>query len=172
VISLASSVYAADHGYAWSSPPSVVHSVLLADALATRPDFADETAVSAGVVVRDATAAAFTIRRAPHWDADGRDSDYAAFAFVPCDAADAIDFAELLKDDFFATPTHTPRATLDYDGPASTAFPVDAPGRLLCHNRLDNFDLHALGALLARYGAKADRWLYTQDILTTSPWHR
>lgn len=179
-LTLSAAVYTADHGYAWSVPVTNLLDALLADALATRPDFADEAATSAGVAVRDSVAAAFTIRRASHWDAEGRDSDYAAFAFVPCDAAAAVDFAALLAHDFFATPTHTPPATLTYDGPASAAFPVDAPGRLLCHNRIDDFDPHALGTLLARYGSKADKWLLQIPTtnrqpplsLTTSPWHR
>lgn len=180
-IVLPSAVYTAGHGYGWSSTPDGLDMKtlddLLSDARATRPDFAEADAVSAGLVVRSGTAAAFTIRRAIAWDAVGRDADYAAFVFVPCTQADAVDFAALLADDFFRTPTRTPPAALTYDGPSSHDFPLDAPGRLLCQNRLEGFDPRAAGALLSRYGAKADRWLFQTDptgafTVTTTPWHR
>jgi len=178
--SLASAVYTADHGYAWSATPAGIdeptRDALLTDALATRPDFAEADTITAGVVARNGTAAAFSIRRAPAWDAVGRDADYAAFAFVPYADASTVDFGSLLANPFFTVPTRTPPAALTYIGPASEAFPVIAPGRLLCHNRLECFPASAIGSLLAQYGAKADRWLFLVEngafTITTSPWHR
>lgn len=180
-VSLATSVYTAGHGYGWSSVPDGIAAEelekFLEEARALRPDFAAEDAVTTGVLVRGGYAAAFTIRRATGWDSVGRAADYAAFAFVPCKDAAAVDFAALLTDAFFAVPTHTPPTTLSYEGAPSAAFPVDAPGRLLCQNRLENIDLRAAGALLARYGTNADSWIFRADrngtfTLTTTPWHK
>jgi len=177
---LPTAVYAADHGYAWLAKPDGLDAatldLFLSDALSTRPDFAEENAVTSGVVMRNGTAAAFSIRRARAWDAVGRDADYAAFAFAPSADAANIDFGILLRDPFFSHPTHTPPDTLTYEGPAAADFPIDAPGRLLCHNRLESFAPSATGSLLAQYGAKADHWLFIAQTetftVTTSPWHR
>jgi len=180
-VSLSTSVYTAGHGYGWSSVPSGVDArtleALRTDALSLRPDFAEENAVTSGIAVRNGVAAAFAIRRAPAWDSVGRAADYAAFAFVPCGLADNIDFATLLANEFFLTPTHTPPARIAYDGAPSAPFPPDAAGRLLCRNRLDGFDPHAAGTLLARHGLNADRWLLRVDdhgafTITTTPWHK
>jgi len=180
-VTFATSVYTAGHGYGWSSVPDGIAAEelekFLEEALALRPDFAEEDAVTTGVVVRQGTAAAFTVRRAPDWDSVGRAADYAAFAFVPCEEAADVDFAALLTEAFFVVPTHTPPAALSYVGAPSATFPTDAPGRLLCQNRLEKFDLRAAGALLARYGANADRWIFRADkygtfTLTTTPWHK
>jgi len=180
-LTLPASVYTAHRGYAWSAiPAGLAPETLenfLADALSLRPDFSDETDVTAGIVARDGLAAAFTVRRATAWDAVGRDADYAAFTLVPFAQAASVDFAVLLTDAFFQEPSRTPPALLTYAGPAAEDFPLDAPGRILCHHRLEGFNPHAAGALLARYGGKADQWFFRAEAdhtftVTSSPWHR
>lgn len=170
-LTLPTSVYTATRGYAWSAVPAGLApadlEAFLADATKDRPDFEDEAAASAGVIVRRSVVAPFSVRRARRWDAEGRDADYAAFAF--CSAPDAA-------DPFFTAPSRTPPACLAYDGPAASAAPLPAAGRLLCRNRLDGLDPRAAGALIAAYAAKADFWTVRLAgavcTVTTSPWHR
>ena len=171
-LTLPTSVYTATRGYAWSAVPSGLApadlEAFLADATKDRPDFEDEAAVSAGVIVRRGVVAPFSVRRAHRWDAEGRDADYAAFAFCSAPDAAAIDFAALLAAPFFTVPSRTPPACLAYDGPAASAAPLPAAGRLL--------DPRAAGALIAAYAAKADFWTVrlagASCTVTTSPWHR
>ena len=177
---LVSAVYTADRGYAWSAVPYVPFAAkldeFLRSAQSMRPDFPVDDEATVGVVAIDGDAAAFTIRRAKKWDSAGRDADYAAFAFIPCKEAAKVDFSELLCDEFFKTPSKNPPGFLNYDGPASATPPTDAAGRLLCRNRYDNLDPHAIGALFAPYGLKADRWTFTFNggvcAVTTTPWKR
>lgn len=179
-LTLPTSVYTATRGYAWSAVPAGLApadlEAFLVDATKDRPDFEDEAAAAAGVIVRRGVVAPFSVRRARRWDAEGRDADYAAFAFCSAPDAAAVDFAALLADPFFTVPSRTPPARLAYDGPAASAAPLPAAGRLLCRNRLDGLDPRAAGALIAAYAAKADFWTVRLAgavcTVTTSPWHR
>lgn len=179
-VKIASAVYTADRGYAWSAVPVVPSAERLDEFLraaqAMRPDFPSDDEATVGVLAIGGDIAAFTIRRARKWDSAERDADYAAFAFIPCADAAKIDFVELLAGGFFTTPSHNPPSQIDYDGPASATPPTDAAGRLLCRNRYDNLDPHAIGALLAPYGRKADRWTFTfangACAASTTPWRR
>jgi len=177
---LVSAVYTADRGYAWSAVAVPAFSAKLEEFLRSaqemRPDFPGDDEETVGVVAIGGDVAAFTIRRAKKWDSAERDADYAAFAFLPCRDAAGIDFATLLEEEFFKTPSHTPPAFLDYTGPASATPPTDAAGRLLCRNSYDGLDPHAIGALLAPYGLRADRWTFTFSnghcAVKTTPWKR
>jgi len=180
-VSIPASVFTAGHGYAWSAQPAGIGREAMDElyriATAGRDAFADNAAPTTGITSDGKTAAAFSIMRARAWDSEGRDADYAAFAFVPCADAARIDFAALLTDNFFRVPNHEPPASINYAGHESAQAPIDAPGRLLCRNELDDFDLHAAGDLLARHAHLADRWLFlVKDNgaakVTTSPWHK
>ena len=175
------SVFTATRGYDWSAMDGKIDREtmdgLYRIASAARPAFAEDPAPVLGVAADGKTAAAFALLRARAWDSEGRDCDYAAFAFVPCSEAANVDFAALVEDGFFHTPAHTPPAFIGYAGPASAKSPIDAPGRLLCRNELDSFDFHATGDLLAQYAHLADRWLFLLQAdgsakATTSPWHK
>ncbi len=175
------SVFTAGRGYDWSTEPAGIGRETLDGlyriATAGRDAFADDGVPAIGIASDGKTAAAFSLMRARAWDSEGRDADYAAFAFVPCADAARVDFAALLADDFFRAPNHEPTASIAYNGPESAAAAIDAPGRLLCRNELDDFDLHAAGDLLARHAHLADRWLFLVKAngaakVTTSPWHK
>lgn len=175
------SVFTAGRGYDWSTEPAGIGRETLDGlyriATAGRDAFADDGAPAIGIASDGKTAAAFSLMRARAWDSEGRDADYAAFAFVPCTDASHIDFAALLADDFFRVPNHEPPTSIAYAGPESAAVAIDAPGRLLCRNELDDFDLHSAGDLLARHAHLADRWLFLAKDknaakVTTSPWHK
>lgn len=183
---LPSAVYTAVRGYAWSKRPEGIPDqqldALLAASMGTRGDFVADGIITKGVASICGMAAAFTIQRAHAWDSEGRDADYAAFAFIPADRCTDVDFADLLNDDFFKTPSRMPPDMLDYKGPSSTPPPLNAAGKLLCHNRLESFDAHAIGALLAAHAAHCDRWIFrfadnspsdeASVSVQTSPWHR
>ena len=180
-ISIPASVFTAGRGYDWSTEPAGIERETMDElyriATAGRDAFADDAAPATGVASDGKTAAAFSLMRARAWDSEGRDADYAAFAFVPCAKAARVDFAALLADDFFRVPNHEPPASIAYNGPESATAAIDAPGRLLCRNELDDFDLHAAGDLLARHAHLADRWLFLVKAndtakVTTSPWHK
>lgn len=175
------SVFAAGRGYDWSTTEVGIGREtmdgLYRIAALSRPAFAEDPAPILGVAADGATAAAFALLRARAWDSEGRDCDYAAFAFIPCAEAAKVDFAALMEDDFFHTPTRVPPTCIDYAGSRSAQTPIDAPGRLLCRNELDGFDLRAAGDLLARHAHLADRWLFLLQAdgtakVTTSPWHK
>ena len=180
-VSIPASVFTAGRGYDWSTEPAGIGREtmdgLYRIAASSRPAFAEDPAPILGVAADGRTAAAFALLRARAWDSEGRDCDYAALAFVPCVDAARVDFAALLADDFFRVPNHEPTASIAYNGPESAAAAIDAPGRLLCRNELDDFDLHAAGDLLARHAHLADRWLFLVKAngaakVTTSPWHK
>lgn len=175
------SVFTAGRGYDWSTQPAGIGREtmdgLYRIAASSRPAFAEDPAPILGVAADGRTAAAFALLRARAWDSEGRDCDYAALAFVPCAEAARIDFAALMENDFFRSPVRVPPTGIDYSGPGSAAAAIDAPGRLLCRNELDGFDLHAAGDLLARHAHLADRWLFLLQTdgkakVTTSTWHR
>lgn len=180
-VSIPASVFTAGHGYAWSAQPAGIGRETMDElyriATAGRDAFADDAAPTTGIASDGKTAAAFSLMRARAWDSEGRDADYAAFAFVPCADAARVDFAALMENDFFRVPVRVPPTGIDYSGPDSAAAAIDAPGRLLCRNELDGFDLHAAGDLLARHAHLADRWLFLVKAngaakVTTSPWHK
>ena len=180
-IAIPLSVFTAGHGYAWSAQPAGIGREAMDElyriATAGRDAFADDAAPTTGIASDGKTAAAFSLMRARAWDSEGRDADYAAFAFIPCAEAAKVDFAALMEDDFFHTPTRVPPTCIDYAGSRSAQTPIDAPGRLLCRNELDGFDLRAAGDLLARHAHLADRWLFLVKAngaakVTTSPWHK
>ena len=180
-VSIPASVFTAGRGYDWSTEPAGIGREAMDElyriATAGRDAFADDAAPTTGIASDGKTAAAFSLMRARAWDSEGRDADYAAFAFVPCADAARVDFAALLADDFFRVPNHEPTESIAYNGPESAAAAIDAPGRLLCRNELDDFDLHAAGDLLARHAHLADRWLFLVKAngaakVTTSPWHK
>ena len=175
------SVFTAGRGYDWSTEPEGIGREtmdgLYRIATIGRDAFADDGAPTTGIASDGKTAAAFSLMRARAWDSEGRDADYAAFAFILCANATRVDFAALLADDFFRVPNHEPPASIAYNGPESAAAAIDAPGRLLCRNELDDFDLHAAGDLLARHAHLADRWLFIVKAngvakVTTSPWRK
>jgi len=178
-MTLLTSVYSAYRGYAWSNVPSGLDGRMLdaiySIAAKTRPDFADENDVQSGLVSDGSLAAAFAIRRIAAWDAEGRASDYGAFAFFPAAAAASVDLSLLLLDQFFWAPSRTPPQTISYVGPAASAPPLDAPGRLLCRQRCDLPDAHSAGALLSQYATRSVDWAFRMNAdgsvaVTCSPW--
>ena len=165
MIRLATTVYSAGRGYAWSwLPPGIDRrslDELHALASATRGAFPDADRVDRGLVVRGGFAAAYDIRTVPAWDREGRASDYAAFAlFAPAEAA-AIDFSRLFEDDFFNRPSRRPPEEILYGGPCSAPEPLVAAGRLLCRRRFDGLAPAAAGALIAKYWRKSARWRFS-----------
>ena len=180
-VPIPASVFTAGRGYAWSAEPAGIGreamDALYRIASAGRNAFTDDAAPATGVASDGKIAAAFSLMRARAWDSEGRDADYAAFAFVPCADVARIDFAALLADGFFRAPDRSPPASLAYSGPVSAAVAIDVPGRLLCRNEVAGFDLRAAGDLLARHAHLADRWLFLVKAdgttkVTTSPWHK
>ena len=159
---LATTTYSAFRGYAWShTPPGLSEAEL--DALHRlasegRGDFPEPTDISLGLVSDGRVAAAYSIRTVAGWDSEGRASEYAAFALMPVEDAVRIDLVALLSHPFFALPSHEPPTTIEYSGPQSATPPTDAAGRLLCRHRIDNFNPHAAGALLANCGKNSSKW--------------
>lgn len=161
---LATAVYSAWRGYSWNRLPRGLDEArldaLYALAASERGEFPDPDAVTTGVVADREIAAAFSIRTAPSWDDQGRDSEYGAFAFFKCHEAEMIDVPTLLAHSFFR---HPARETPDFLTipaiPAATP-PLNAPGLLLTHNRLDGLDAHSVGVLLAKYSIHSGNWRF------------
>lgn len=161
-LTLAACTYSAGHGYQWSNVPGGVTKAEL-DAIHRiaadfRGDFPLPEAVDAGVIVRGGLIAAYTIRNVPDWDFSGRASDYAAYALVPVEHAEKIDFTELLRDDFFTVPSKNPRSLIEYAGANSVKAPPTAAGRLLCRNRYEDLPGAAAGSVIANFAEKAPQW--------------
>ena len=160
---LATTTYSAFRGYSWSHmPPSTDEAELdLLRRLASeeRGDFPDPTDISRGLVSDGRIAAVYSIRTVAGWDSEGRASEYAALALMPVEDAGRIDLVALLSYHFFALPSHEPPTTIEYSGPQSATPPTDAAGRLLCRHKIDSFDPHAAGALLATYGKNSTKWV-------------
>ena len=159
---LATTTHSAFRGYAWSHlPPGTSEAGL--DGLRRlasedRGDFPEPTDISRGLVSDGKIAAAYSIRTVAGWDSEGRASEYTAFALMPVEDAVRIDLVALLSHPFFAMPSHEPPTTIEYSGPQSTIPPTDAAGRLLCRHKIDRFDPHAAGVLLATYGMNSAKW--------------
>ena len=159
---LATTTHSAFRGYAWSHLPSDISEAEL-DGLRRlasegRGDFPEPTDIARGLVSDGRIAAVYSIRIVTEWDSEGRASEYAAFAIMPLEDAGLIDLVALLSHPFFAQPSHEPPTTIEYSGPQSATPPTDAAGRLLCRHRIDNFNPHAAGALLANYGKNSSKW--------------
>ena len=159
---LATTTHSAFRGYAWShTPPGISEAEL--DGLRRlaseeRGDFPEPTEISRGLVSDGRVAACYSIRTVAGWDSEGRASEYTAFAIMPLEDAGRIDLVDLLSHPFFAIPSHEPPTTIEYSGPQSTIPPTDAAGRLLCRHKIDRFDPHAAGVLLATYGKNSTKW--------------
>jgi len=155
--------YAAFRGYAWSGVPSGMTQTEL-DALSrmisdARGDFPDPLTVETGIVSDGRIAAAFTLQNVENWDANGRASDYTAFALFPVPLAKIINFVELISNDFFWTPTHTPPTFVDYVGTPAEPVPSEALYYLRHGDRYLLKDSRAIGSILAAYGANSRRWV-------------
>ena len=161
-VTLATTTYSAFRGYAWSHTPPGMNEAELDGlrrlASEERGDFPEPTEISRGLVSDGQIAACYSIRTVAGWDSEGRASEYAAFAIMPLEDAGSIDLIALLSHPFFALPSHEPPTSIAYAGPQSATPPTDAAGRLLCRRRIDSFDPHAAGALLATYGKNSARW--------------
>ena len=161
-VTLATTTYSAFRGYAWSHTPPGMNEAELDGlrrlASEERGDFPEPTDISRGLVSDGRIAAAYSIRTVAGWDSEGRASEYTAFALMPLEDAGSIDLIALLSHPFFALPSHEPPTSIAYAGPQSATPPTDAAGRLLCRRRIDSFDPHAAGALLATYGKNSAKW--------------
>ena len=159
---LATTTYSAFRGYAWSHLPPGINEAELDGlrrlASEERGDFPEPTDIARGLVSDGRIVAVYTIRTVAGWDSEGRASEYTALALMPIEDAGLIDLAALLSHPFFTTPSHEPPTTIGYLGPQSATPPTDAAGRLLCRHRIDNFNPHAAGALLANYGKNSSKW--------------
>ena len=159
---IATTTYSAFRGYAWSHIPAGTSEAeldwLRRLASEGRGDFPEPTDITCGLVSNGRIAAAYSIRTVGGWDSEGRASEYTAIALVPVEDAASVDLVALLAHPFFAMPSHEPPASIEYSGPKSGTPPIDAAGRLLCRQKIDNFDPHAAGALLAAYGKNSAKW--------------
>ena len=159
---LATTTYSAFRGYAWSHLPPGINEAELDGlrrlASEERGDFPEPADISRGLVSDGRIAACYSIRTVTGWDSEGRASEYAALALMPVEDAGSIDLVALLSHPFFALPSHEPPTTIEYSGPQSATPPTDAAGRLLCRHKIDSFDTHAAGALLATYGKNSTKW--------------
>ena len=159
---LATTTHSAFRGYAWSHLPPGINEAELDGlrrlASEERGDFPEPTDIARGLVSDGRIVAVYTIRTVAGWDSEGRASEYTALALMPIEDAGLIDLAALLSHPFFTTPSHEPPTTIGYLGPQSATPPTDAAGRLLCRHRIDNFNPHAAGALLANYGKNSSKW--------------
>ena len=161
-VTLSTTTHSAFRGYAWSNTPLGMSEAELDGlrrlASEERGDFPEPTDISRGLVSDGRIAAAYSIRTVAGWDSEGRASEYTAFALMPLEDAGSIDLIALLSHPFFALPSHEPPTSIAYAGPQSATPPTDAAGRLLCRRRIDSFDPHAAGALLATYGKNSAKW--------------
>jgi len=162
-MTLETSVYSAFRGYGWSAVPKGLSvrrlNQLYRFVSATRGNFPNPTSVDIGLVSDGKTVAVFSVQNVRKWDAEKRACDYAALAFFPIEDAARIDFADLIKADFFWTPTHKPPSTIDYKGPVSEKAPLTARGDLQAKNAYLLTDLRAVGDLIAQYGPRSARWV-------------
>lgn len=109
-------VYTAKFGYEWSNVPAGMTRADLADcykrASASKPEFLKDGETAAGTFVRNGFTVVFLIQVAKKWDANGRDAEYGAFAFVPLDKAAAVDLKALLARREFREPDRNPPQTV------------------------------------------------------------
>lgn len=181
MMTLSTAVYTAHRGYSWSGIPEGLDEArldsLLRLATEDRPEFSDGADISVGMVSDGQYAAVYSIRSVMGWDSEGRAADYSALAVFPASAAADINVLDLLRHPFFAVPTREPADSIVYAGPASSDPAVNAPGRLLCQNRIDDLDAYSAGKLLATYAMRCPRWLFrfNEDGRTmsveTAPWN-
>lgn len=164
---IATTVYTAFRGYAWTRIPVGLTEKLMdqlrALAAERRGEFPDPDIVERGVVATGPVAAAFTIRNVPGWDSNGRASEYSAFAFFKAADAAQIDFSKLFDHPFFTMPTREVAETLDrVCGPSEPA-PITAAGQLVCRRHLDALPSSQCGDVLAKYFTKSNQWTFRMN---------
>lgn len=180
-IVLRSTVYTADRGYAWSNVPKGTTAndleKLLNLATGLRPEFPTTEDVTQGAVSDGNLIAVFSIRTVPDWDSEGRSADYVAFALLDREEVGQVDFKALLENRFFQVPVRNPPPFMMYEGPESQTPPLNAAGRLVSHNHIEDLDFSAAGVILSLYGDKSSRWTFLFNPETgltkvkTAPWN-
>lgn len=164
------SVYTASNGYDWSSIPGTSDRAGLdwfyQKAVAYKPDFMVPGDVVMGVFAYGEIVAAFRIQIVPEWDCYRRSADYCAFAFIPVEDAQRINFEELLERKEFIEPTHEPPERFLYTGSASKDIDTDESmeevKRLYRGEKLTEFDFGKIGAILSRHRNKCRTWLFSR----------
>lgn len=161
-MNLPTAVYTANRGYAWSNVPEGISTAKLNEFCrmisSGLGEFGECQQIESGLVSDGKIAAAFTKQRVERWDAEGRSADYVALALFPIERSGDIDVLELLNHDFFWTPERTPRASVEYVGPAAEKPPVLALIQLLRESRCTLESPRSLGAILANCGDRSAWW--------------
>ena len=105
-------VHTAKFGYDWSNvPEGMTREELDACyrvAIERKPEYLAVGEVVSGVAEARGRKFVFSIQIAEAWDANGRNAEYGAFAFVPALVADRLYLDGLLARDEFRTPSRTP----------------------------------------------------------------
>ena len=109
-------VYTAKFGYEWSNVPPGMTRGDMADcykrASASKPEFLKDGETVSGTFVRNGFTVVFLIQVAKKWDANGRDAEYGAFAFIPLDKVASVDLKALLARREFHEPDRNPPRTV------------------------------------------------------------
>lgn len=109
-------VYTAKFGYAWSNVPAGMTpedmSVCYKRACASKPAFLEDGQTVSGTFAYKGHTVAFLIQVAKGWDANGRDAEYGAFAFIPFDKVAAVNLTALLAQREFREPDIAPPKTI------------------------------------------------------------
>ena len=127
-------VHTAKFGYDWSNiPDGMTRAELDAcyrAAVAKKPEYLEPGQVVSGVTSAGDRKFAYSIQVAEAWDANGRNAEYSAFAFIPTILADRVFFEGLLRREEFRTPSRTPPKSVPCEivrVPPVSGLPVSAP---------------------------------------------
>lgn len=105
-------VHTAKFGYDWSNvPEGMTRKELDAcyrAAIAAKPEYLEPGQIISGVASAVGRKFAYSIQVAEAWDANGRNAEYSAFAFIPAILADRLFVEGLLKRDEFCRPNRNP----------------------------------------------------------------
>ena len=109
-------VHTAKFGYDWSKvPEGMTREELDACyrvAIERKPEYLAVGEVVSGVAEARGRKFVFSIQIAEAWDANGRNAEYGAFAFVPALVANRLYLNGLLARDEFRTPSRTPPTSI------------------------------------------------------------
>ncbi len=127
-------VHTAKFGYDWSNiPDGMTRAELDAcyrAAVAKKPEYLEPGQIISGVTSAAGRRFAYSIQVAEAWDANGRNAEYSAFAFIPAILSDRLFVEGLLARDEFCRPNRNPPTSVPCEivhVPPVAGLPISAP---------------------------------------------
>lgn len=127
-------VHTAKFGYDWSNIPDGMSRKELdacyRAAIAAKPEYLEPGRIISGVTSAVGRRFAYSIQVAEAWDANGRNAEYSAFAFIPAILSDRLFVEGLLARDEFCRPNRNPPTSVPCEivhVPPVAGLPISAP---------------------------------------------